>query len=82
MKNSQLKNNDEFVAIFIFLFYISLAIAAGMFLFDIFGLLGFGKALLNVVGCYFSVRILYNFFKDFVALIKMYIVNKIKDKVE
>lgn len=78
MKNSQ--NKDDFGAIFIFLFYISLAFAAGLFLYNTFTLLGFGKALLNVIGCYFSVRILYNFIKDSVALIKMYI--KKKDKME
>lgn len=72
-------DNDGYTAFLIFMFYVSLVFAAVSFLIGLFQAMKFGGALLIVAGSYFSIRILYNFTKDFVGLIKLYLESKKKD---
>lgn len=69
-------NNDGYTAFMTFLFYVSLLFAALSFVSGLFQTMKFGGALLLLAGSYFSIRIIYNFTKDFVGLIKFYMANK------
>lgn len=69
-------DNDGYTAFMIFLFYVSLLFAALSFIIGLFQSMKFGGAILLIAGSYFSIRIIYNFIKDFVGLIKFYIKEK------
>ena len=74
--NNKHADNDGYKAVLIFVFYLALVIAAVSFLYAVFSTLKLGGALFLVIGSYFSIRILYQFSKDFIGLIKLYLEGK------
>jgi len=69
-------NNDGYTAFLIFMFYVSLTIAAIIFISGVFQAMSTIGSILMIFGSYFSVMIIYNFIKDFVGLIKFYLESK------